>query len=69
MCITVGEAKRNLRIGISQPDTKTKGRQPLAVAVASALADSEFVQCWLFRLPIGSDLSAKRRLPFVGKLP
>ncbi|MDR3197711.1 MAG: hypothetical protein LBU34_07560 [Planctomycetaceae bacterium] len=30
MCITVGGAKRNLRIGISQPDTKIKGRQPFA---------------------------------------
>ncbi|MDR3198212.1 MAG: hypothetical protein LBU34_10135 [Planctomycetaceae bacterium] len=29
MCITVGGAKRNLRIGISQPDIKIKGRQSL----------------------------------------
>ncbi|MDR3198816.1 MAG: hypothetical protein LBU34_13195 [Planctomycetaceae bacterium] len=24
------------------------GRQPLAVAVASALADNEFMLCWMF---------------------
>ncbi|MDR3197147.1 MAG: hypothetical protein LBU34_04690 [Planctomycetaceae bacterium] len=30
MCITVGGAKRNWRIGISQLDTKTKGRRPFA---------------------------------------
>ncbi|MDR3196323.1 MAG: hypothetical protein LBU34_00515 [Planctomycetaceae bacterium] len=32
-------------------------------AVASALADSEFVQCWLFRLPSASNPSAKGCLP------
>ncbi|MDR3199579.1 MAG: hypothetical protein LBU34_17055 [Planctomycetaceae bacterium] len=47
MCIALGGAKRNLRIGIFQ------GRQPLAAAVASALADSEFMPCWLFGLPVG----------------
>ncbi|MDR3199038.1 MAG: hypothetical protein LBU34_14320 [Planctomycetaceae bacterium] len=46
---------RNLRIRIFQPDTKTKGRQSFAEGfspmIASALADREFVQCWMFRLP------------------
>ncbi|MDR3197123.1 MAG: hypothetical protein LBU34_04570 [Planctomycetaceae bacterium] len=51
MCITVGGAKRNLWIGIFQ------GRQPLAAAVASALADSEFMLCWLLGLPIGTEWS------------
>ncbi|MDR3198757.1 MAG: hypothetical protein LBU34_12890 [Planctomycetaceae bacterium] len=53
MYITGVEVQRNLRSGISQPDIKTIGRQPLAVAVASALADSVFILCWLFGLPIG----------------
>ncbi|MDR3196952.1 MAG: hypothetical protein LBU34_03695 [Planctomycetaceae bacterium] len=55
MCITGGGAQRNLRIGISQPDTKTRGRQSFAEGfspmIASAIADREFVQCWMFRLP------------------
>ncbi|MDR3196373.1 MAG: hypothetical protein LBU34_00770 [Planctomycetaceae bacterium] len=46
MCITVDKAKRNQRIGISQPDTKTKGRRRFAEGfspiIASALADREF---------------------------
>ncbi|MDR3199613.1 MAG: hypothetical protein LBU34_17225 [Planctomycetaceae bacterium] len=45
-------AKHNLRIGISQ------SRQPLAAAVASAIADNEFMLCWLFRLPIGKQAIA-----------
>ncbi|MDR3197490.1 MAG: hypothetical protein LBU34_06420 [Planctomycetaceae bacterium] len=55
MCITVGGAKRNLRIGISQPDIKTKGRQSFAEDLSPndcvGVADREFVQCWMFRLP------------------
>jgi hypothetical protein len=63
MCITVGGANRNLRIGIPNPIQKQKvGNRWVKAprrAIASALADREFVQCWVFRLPIGNRQWAK----------
>ncbi|MDR3198756.1 MAG: hypothetical protein LBU34_12885 [Planctomycetaceae bacterium] len=47
MCIIVGGAKRNLRIGISQPGTKTKGRAIVRrrVFTHDCVGDSRLVLC------------------------
>jgi hypothetical protein len=50
MCITGGGAKRNRRIGISQPDIKTKGRQSFAERL---LAERQSKQPTLHKFTVG----------------
>ncbi|MDR3199598.1 MAG: hypothetical protein LBU34_17150 [Planctomycetaceae bacterium] len=50
MCITLDKAKHNLRIGISQPDTKSKGRRRFA---ETPLADRQSKQPTLYKFPVG----------------